>query len=254
MPLDHTKPARLELKAVSPSARTITAYASTWSTDKQMDRIQRGAFSSCLANKKLSEISVLVGHRSEMLPVGTPLEIKEDNYGLLTKTRIFNSTAGDDLLATARELAAAGGSLGLSIGYRPTKYEWVTEGGRTIRLLTEIDLREFSYLSSPAAAANAGAIVTDVKRDSAPLTIDQARAELDELDAWLREQERKAIADELNQRYQMEESLAEIDRYLDASRTPAERQAVMQAKTKAKVDRWFRLGMPERDEHGRNYF
>lgn len=183
--LERTRPAPVELKAVDPERRLVEAYASVFNViDKQGDLIEPGAFAACLAEKKLSDISVLIAHRTDHLPIGQPLAISEDEFGLLTITRVFPSPSGDDLLAAAKELLAVGGSLGLSIGYRPVDYSWRRDaGGTPVRHLKAVDLCEYSFLASPALAANPLAVVVGVKQ--APATLADRLAQIAEQEAWL---------------------------------------------------------------------
>lgn len=160
----RSSPVKLELKEVSTTGRRITAYAAVFGNlDRMGEAIQVGAFDKSLRTKKLTDIGVLVGHDAGRLPVGVPVSIRADNFGLLTQTKVFRTHAGDELLAAAAELKAAGSSLGLSIGYQVRRDGWGQIGGKSARLLHELDLFEYSFLPGTWAAANAEAHVVDVK-------------------------------------------------------------------------------------------
>jgi len=153
----------LEVKAVDPEQRTIEGYAATFGNlDLNGDVIDKKAFVKTLSEKTPSDIAVFVGHNSSMLPVGIPVEMRTDDRGLWTKTRIFKTQAGDDLLQTARELQAAGQPLGMSIGFQTRDSKWQTKDGKTYRLLTDADLMEYSY-AAKQVIASPPALVTAVK-------------------------------------------------------------------------------------------
>ena len=153
----------LEVKSVDPEERTITGYAATFGNlDLNGDVIDKKAFVKTLSEKSPSDIAVFVGHNSSMLPVGIPVEMRTDDKGLYTKTRIFKTQAGDDLLQTARELSAAGQPLGMSIGFQTRDSKWQTKDGHTFRLLTDADLMEYSY-AAKQVIASPPALVTAVK-------------------------------------------------------------------------------------------
>jgi len=153
----------MEVKEVDPQQRTIEGYAATFGNlDLNGDVIDQKAFTKTLAEKSPSDIAVFVGHNSSMLPVGIPVEMRTDTKGLWTKTRIFKTQAGDDLLQTARELQAAGQPLGMSIGFQTRDSKWQTKDGKTFRLLTDADLMEYSY-AAKQVIASPPALVTAVK-------------------------------------------------------------------------------------------
>jgi HK97 family phage prohead protease len=153
----------LEVKQVDEGERTIIGYAATFGNlDLNGDIIHQKAFDRCLKEKTPSDIAVFVGHNSAMLPIGIPVEMRVDDRGLWTKTRIFKTQAGDDLLQTARELHNAGQPLGMSIGFQTRDSKWQTKDGKTYRLLTDADLMEYSY-AAKQVIASPPALVTAVK-------------------------------------------------------------------------------------------
>lgn len=160
----------IEVKAVDAEQRIIEGHAATFGNlDLNGDVISPSAFQRTLAEKRPSDIAVFVGHQSSSLPIGVPLDIKVDPTGLYTRTRIFKTNAGDDLLQTARELAAAGQPLGMSIGFMTRDSEWKTQGGQSYRLLTDIELMEFSY-AAKQVIASPPALVTSVKTQASTTT------------------------------------------------------------------------------------
>jgi HK97 family phage prohead protease len=159
--------APFEVKVASTGARVIEGYCACWTApdggpDRVGDIIDQKAFTRSLASKDVRSISVLVGHDLSRLPVGVPQEIRPDNRGLFCSTKVAPTTDGDNLLELARFLKANGQTLGMSIGYTTLNSKYGTVEGKSVRILTECDLVEYSF--APASAiANPGALVSDVK-------------------------------------------------------------------------------------------
>ncbi len=155
---------RFEIKQVE--QRIISGHAAAWSLDRVGDVIAPTAFTKTLAEKHPSDIGVFIGHNTGELPVGVPITISADSHGLYTEVKVFDGPRGDDLLAAARGLRAAGRTLGLSIGYRvhPGGSEMLRVDGKTVRKLTSIDLIEFSYAAAQTIA-NPDALMTGVKQE-----------------------------------------------------------------------------------------
>ena len=160
--MDHLA-ALLEIKAIDTKGRTIEGYASAFgNVDRQDDVVASTFFDEFLKSHKPADVTVLIAHNMQSLPVGIPIELRVDGTGLFTKTKVFKTTAGDDLLATTRELHANGRRLGMSIGYRPTDFAFEERDGRTVRILKSGDLIEYSY-APEQIVANARAVTTGVK-------------------------------------------------------------------------------------------
>lgn len=165
----------LELKSVNVEERIIEGYASTSHEDKRGDIVEGGAAKF----KSVNDVDAYIGHQHMIgaLPVGIPLEIRYDGDRLFTKTKIHSTTAGNDLLTVAAERAAAGKSLGLSIGYPPSsvvaKYE--TKDGRMVRRISSLELKEYSFTAMPM---NEHAQVIAVKA-LAEMSAEDRRAEIE---------------------------------------------------------------------------
>jgi uncharacterized protein len=242
----HDSPAApLELKGVDVVGRIVEGYCSVFDVvDRQGDLVPRTAFARTLAERKLGEISVFVGHRTDRLPVGRPLHIAADEYGLFTRTRIFATQAGTDLLTTAKELLQAGGTLGMSMGYRARDYEWKRGAdGAPIRILRDVDLHEYSFLASPALAANAFATVMAVKRR--PRTVAEYQAELDEAGRWLDAQKWREWQDA---RMRREQALARLEALMDPDERHRAREEESQRKAARLVELVDLYGMDRYDE------
>ena len=154
----------LSLKAVDTQQRIIEGYAAVFNNrDRTNDIIEPHAFDRTLASN--GDVLVFLGHDASGLPLGEPLEMRADDKGLFTRTRIYKTQLGDDLLSVAKARMSAGKSLGMSIGYRPQQHR---AGARTAdgitRHLLDVDLVEYSFLASPDLAANPLAVTTNVKR------------------------------------------------------------------------------------------
>src|SRR5437868_344965 len=104
----------MQVKSVDVAQRIIEGYASvSGNEDGVADIVDAGAWKSSIADHEKTSFKALdayIGHKHRFgdLPVGMPVEVREDGQGLYTKTRIHKSTAGDDLLAVASERLEAG--------------------------------------------------------------------------------------------------------------------------------------------------
>jgi phage head maturation protease len=171
------------VKSVDVKQRIIEGWASTADLDQGDDIVEANA---CKFNDP-TDIGVFIGHdwRLGALPAGYPIEIRQDGDRVYTKTKIHNTTRGNDLLIVASERAAIGKPLGLSIGF-PTdtvvaKYD--RKDGRVIRRISSLQLKEYSFTSIPM---NPAAVVTAVKSKRTALkavgemSAEERRAEIQE--------------------------------------------------------------------------
>lgn len=166
---DGTLGLPLELKNVSVEQRIIEGHAAaTRNTDRNGDVIEPGAFTDAVAAGPDSA-AVFIAHDLQTIPVGEPVEMREDAKGLATTTRIYKTTTGDDLLEWARDRMSNGKPIGMSIGYRVpaggAKFEEIRQGGRVVgmvRKITKLELKEYSY-AAHQIIANPRALVDGVK-------------------------------------------------------------------------------------------
>lgn len=142
----------------------VEGYAAVFhNIDLGGDIIEPGAFTETLEKRGLAGVKVFVGHDHGGLPVGLPMELREDAHGLFTRTQLFESSGGRDVLATAKGLAAGeGDGLGMSIGYAPQEFEFDEIDGLEIRRLKRVDLPEYSFVGMPM---NEAATVTLAKSE-----------------------------------------------------------------------------------------
>jgi HK97 family phage prohead protease/HK97 family phage major capsid protein len=161
---------------VEDSDGVFEGYAAVFgNVDYDNDVIEPGAFAKFLQNG-WDDVKILSQHNDECLPIGKPLELKEDDSGLLMKAQIIDTSAGSDVLKLMR-----GGVLdGLSIGYTVSKS--YPENG--IRHLTDLELQEISVVTWPA---NDAARVLNVKSKGKP----EKAYMLSEIKSWQSKKSKK---------------------------------------------------------------
>jgi uncharacterized protein len=143
-----------EVKAVDSKDRTLEGYAAAFmNVDSWGDRLMPGCFAKTI-QENAGRIKVCWQHDSWDL-IGKPLELKEDEIGLFTRSHISRTQRGDEALV----LAADGVITEMSIGYRlvPDKFATNDWGGYDIY---ELKLMEYSLVTW---AANPLARITGVK-------------------------------------------------------------------------------------------
>lgn len=174
-----------EFKAASAAegyAGEFTGYAAgILNVDHTGDMILPGAFTATLP--EFLKDGVVCWQHDWATPIGKPMEAREDGYGLLTRSRISDTSTGRDCMTLIRD----GVIKKLSIGYRVQDYEWVDRRGllgwlagsgldesKQIQILTEFDgeglselfllkqiqLFEYSPVTIPA---NSNATITAAK-------------------------------------------------------------------------------------------
>ena len=175
-----------EVKAADMSegqyAGTFTGYAAgILNLDSTGDVIMPGAFTEDL--ERFLKQGVICWQHDWMQPIGVPLEVREDGYGLYTRGQISRTSKGVDVMTLIRDRVIKK----LSIGYQVLDYEMVdrnglqtalermampmekraalmseydTSGRRQVALLKKLKLFEYSPVTVPA---NNNAIITDAK-------------------------------------------------------------------------------------------
>ena len=117
------------------------------------DIIEKGAFAKTIV-EDFARIKILSQHNSYDLPIGKPLELREDEKGLYIRGKISDTQTGRDI----RTLLKDGVLAELSIGYDAVDFE--LDGDSGIRHLKEIKLWEVSIVTW---AMNDQAKIEDVK-------------------------------------------------------------------------------------------
>lgn len=134
------------------------------------DIIEPGAFTKTIA-EGWERVKILALHNDCWLPIGRPLELREDSNGLFIKAKVSDTTMGRDIKVLLKD-----GVLNeLSIGYDPVVFDYDEAG---IRHLREVKLWEVSVVTW---AMNPEAVITDYKAaeiaDRAKAITDEAAAE-----------------------------------------------------------------------------
>ena len=153
----HATPLEIvELKAgTDGTVGEFTAYASTFGNrDHGGDVIQKGAFADSLKER---DFRPLLWQHDMREPIGIEKSLKEDSHGLLGTWQLVDTQRGRD----AHKLLQAGAVRAMSIGYIPTRWEFVdTDDKDMTRLIKGVELLENSVVSLPM---NEMAKVTGVK-------------------------------------------------------------------------------------------
>ena len=110
-----------------------------YNVDTGGDIIEPGAFTKTLA-EGWERVKILALHNDCWLPIGRPLELREDANGLFLSAKISDTSMGRDIKVLLKD-----GVLNeLSIGYDPIVFDYDADG---IRHLREIKLWEVSIVT-----------------------------------------------------------------------------------------------------------
>ncbi len=142
------------LESTDEKTGEFSGYAAVFgNVDDGYDIIEKGAFAKTI-KEDFSRIKILALHNGNWLPVGKPLELREDDHGLFIRGKISDTSMGRDVMTLLRD-----GVLGeLSIGYDAVSFDYDSDTG--IRTLKEIKLWEVSIVTW---AMNDQATIDDVK-------------------------------------------------------------------------------------------
>lgn len=143
-----------ELKSADDENGEFSGYAAVFGNrDSGNDIIEKGAFTKTLT-EDFDRIKILFQHEDYDLPIGKPLELREDEKGLFIRGRISDTQKGRDI----RTLLKDGVLNELSIGYDVVAFDYDGESG--VRRLREIRLWEVSVVTW---AMNEEARIDEVK-------------------------------------------------------------------------------------------
>lgn len=133
----------------------FSGYGAVFSNiDSGGDIIEPGAFTKTIA-EGVGRVKILSGHNETLLPIGVPVELREDAKGLYMRGKISDTALGRDVKTLIKD-----GVLGeLSIGYDPVVFDYDESG---IRHLREVKLWEISVVTW---AMNEQAVITGYKAD-----------------------------------------------------------------------------------------
>lgn len=157
-PVRERKAVKFELENTGEGGE-FSGYAAVFGNeDDGGDIIEKGAFTKTLA-EDFSRIKILVLHNNCWLPVGKPIELREDEKGLFIRGKISDTQQGRDVLTLMRD----GVLTELSIGYDTIVADLDADG---IRHLKEVKLWEVSVVTW---AMNEQATIEEVKSVTASL-------------------------------------------------------------------------------------
>ncbi len=143
-----------ELESADEETGEFSGYASVFgNVDDGGDIVEKGAFAKTIV-EDFARIKILSQHNQCELPIGKPLELREDDKGLYIRGKISNTQMGRDI----RTLLKDGVLCELSIGYDAVDY--VIDESTHIRHLKQIKLWEVSIVTW---AMNDQATIDDVK-------------------------------------------------------------------------------------------
>lgn len=161
---------------------TFSGHAAAFGNiDNGGDVILPGAFARTI-KEDFDRIKILSLHNDFELPIGKPIELREDEKGLFLKAKISDTQKGRDVLTLMRD-----GVLNrLSIGYNAVEFDFDSATG--VRTLKEVKLWEISVVTW---AMNDLAQVDEVKSrcqsDKAKEVMDGLKSVADDLKDWTEE-------------------------------------------------------------------
>ena len=168
----HDRSVPFEIKSFDEEQGIFEGYAAVFSlVDDGDDIIEPGAFTKTLAEwgpLGKSRIKILALHNDKWLPIGKPLELREEPYGLYVKGKISDTSMGKDVKILLKDMVLTE----LSIGYDAMKYDYDKAGKRHLK---EVRLYEFSPV---IWAMNQAATVTGYKAAANNKTLPLAEKEL----------------------------------------------------------------------------
>ena len=122
------------------NAGFFSGYASVFgNVDDGDDVVEPGAFAKTLAGD-IGRVKILSGHDEGALPIGRPVELREDGRGLYIRGRISGTALGRDIMTLLRD----GVLSELSIGFDPVRWDHDAQG---VRHLREVRLWEVSIVT-----------------------------------------------------------------------------------------------------------
>lgn len=147
------KTIEFELENYNEAEGIFSGYGAVFSNvDSGGDVIEPGAFTKTIAESG-DRVKILSGHNDGLLPIGKPIELREDAKGLYLEAKISDTALGRDV----KTLIGDGVLCELSIGYDPVVFYYDEEG---IRHLQEVKLWEISVVTW---AMNEQATITGYK-------------------------------------------------------------------------------------------
>ena len=144
---------RFELESATENGE-FSGYAAVFGNlDSGSDIIEKGAFSKTI-REDFDRIKILSNHDNYDLPIGKPLELREDEKGLFIRGKISDTQKGRDIQTLLKD----GVLTEMSIGYDAIDFDY--DGTTGIRHLKEVKLWEVSIVTW---AMNDQATIDEVK-------------------------------------------------------------------------------------------
>lgn len=153
-PTREFKSFSFELESADESTGEFSGYAAVFGNrDSGNDIIEKGAFAKTIV-EDFNRIKILALHNDCWLPVGKPIELREDDRGLFIRGKISDTSMGRDIRTLLKD-----GVLGeLSIGYDAIDFDY--DSKTDTRHLRRIKLWEVSIVTW---AMNEQARIDEVK-------------------------------------------------------------------------------------------
>lgn len=156
------KSVRFELESTNEDGE-FSGYAAVFGNiDSGGDIIEKGAFAKTIA-EDFDRIKIFSDHDTYDLPIGKPLELREDEKGLFIRGKISDTVKGRDIRTLLKDRVLTE----MSIGYKATIFDY--DSGSNVRRIKEIKLWDVSIVTW---AMNDQAKISDVKK-----LVDQTKAD-----------------------------------------------------------------------------
>lgn len=172
-PARERKAFSFELESADESTGEFSGYAAVFGNrDSGNDVIEKGAFAKTIV-EDFHRIKILALHNDCWLPVGKPIELREDDRGLFIRGKISDTSMGRDI----RTLLKDGVLNELSIGYDAIEFDY--DSKQDTRHLKEIKLWEVSIvtwaMNDQAKIEEVKSLVEDLRTEVKSGKITQAR-------------------------------------------------------------------------------
>ena len=146
--LEH-KAIRLRMKAGTGGPDKLTLYGAVWNNiDRQGDVIEPGAVKNCSDFEQ--DGVILVNHVQADLPVASPVLCDNDTKGMKIVARWHTTPAAQECRQIVQERIAMGKTVAASIGYTVLSEHYENRSGKTVRVLSAINVFEVSLVNLPA--------------------------------------------------------------------------------------------------------
>lgn len=140
-PTREVKSFKFELESADETTGEFSGYAAVFgNVDAGGDVIERGAFAKTIVDD-FDRIKILSQHDNCDLPIGKPIELREDGKGLYIRGKISDTQKGRDIQTLLKD----GVLTEMSIGYDAVAFDYDSEP--SIRHLREIKLWEISIVT-----------------------------------------------------------------------------------------------------------